>query len=205
MNHNLWNSKTTTLQDGRSIQFDIKRNSDRLSFGQIIDLWRTDQPFRLFFIDLLVQSPFKAYKWETPAITQATLDRPFEFVMLNSPGLARRPNPRAFESHFEEMPSEQVVAFSNLGGDALMVVPTPLEMTIDYCHLGAFCRNAPVSHQHLLWQRVGEAMQARVSDKPVWLSTAGGGVPWLHVRLDDRPKYYGHGPYRAFNPTLLDH
>ncbi|MGI9175867.1 MAG: DUF6940 family protein [Rhodothermales bacterium] len=24
----------------------------------------------------------------------------------------------------------------------------------------------------------------------MWLSTAGGGVSWLHVRLDSRPKYY---------------
>jgi hypothetical protein len=30
----------------------------------------------------------------------------------------------------------------------------------------------------------------------VWLSTAGAGVPWLHVRLDDAPKYYGHAAYR---------
>ncbi|MFL6237620.1 MAG: DUF6940 family protein [Thermoanaerobaculia bacterium] len=30
-------------------------------------------------------------------------------------------------------------------------------------------------------------------------STYGGGagVSWLHVRLDDRPKYYGYGPYRT--------
>ncbi|MFO1021395.1 MAG: hypothetical protein U0903_11970 [Planctomycetales bacterium] len=33
--------------------------------------------------------------------------------------------------------------------------------------------------------------------KPVWLSTAGAGVPWLHVHLDDQPKYYSHAPYRA--------
>jgi hypothetical protein len=39
-------------------------------------------------------------------------------------------------------------------------------------------------------------MHQRVSAKPVWLSTAGGGVAWLHVRLDDRPKYYAHAPYR---------
>ena len=31
---------------------------------------------------------------------------------------------------------------------------------------------------------------------PVWVSTAGAGVSWLHVRLDDRPKYYGYQPYR---------
>jgi len=28
------------------------------------------------------------------------------------------------------------------------------------------------------------------------LSTAGMGVYWLHVRLDTRPKYYQHTPYR---------
>jgi len=27
-------------------------------------------------------------------------------------------------------------------------------------------------------------------------STAGAGVSWLHVRLDDRPKYYGFKPYK---------
>ena len=47
-----------------------------------------------------------------------------------------------------------------------------------------------------LWQVVGEAMERRLGTEPVWLSTAGAGVSWLHVRLDDRPKYYGHAPYR---------
>ena len=44
--------------------------------------------------------------------------------------------------------------------------------------------------------RLADAIAARVGAEPVWLSTAGAGVPWLHVRLDDRPKYYGFGPYR---------
>ena len=43
---------------------------------------------------------------------------------------------------------------------------------------------------------VGAAMQRRLGAKPVWLSTAGAGVSWLHVRLDDRPKYYGYAPFR---------
>ena len=39
-------------------------------------------------------------------------------------------------------------------------------------------------------------MEDRVNEIPVWLSTAGGGVAWLHVRLDDRPKYYSYAPYK---------
>ena len=36
------------------------------------------------------------------------------------------------------------------------------------------------------------------SDNPhnVWLSTAGDGIAWLHVRLDPSPKYYQHDEYR---------
>jgi hypothetical protein len=47
-----------------------------------------------------------------------------------------------------------------------------------------------------VWQAVGDALLARVAADPVWLSTAGLGVSWLHVRLDSRPKYYRHVPYK---------
>jgi hypothetical protein len=39
-------------------------------------------------------------------------------------------------------------------------------------------------------------MAQRLNEKPVWLSTAGGAVSWLHVRLDDRPKYYHYAMYK---------
>lgn len=46
------------------------------------------------------------------------------------------------------------------------------------------------------WPSVEHAMQARIGQAPVWLNTAGGGVPWLHLRIDSRPKYYTFEPYR---------
>ena len=36
------------------------------------------------------------------------------------------------------------------------------------------------------------------SEDPVWVSTNGDGVAWLHVRIDERPKYYAYAPYRKF-------
>jgi hypothetical protein len=44
-----------------------------------------------------------------------------------------------------------------------------------------------------------ENMAERIGEAPVWLSTAGMGVAWLHVRLDSRPTYYGHRPYKTFD------
>ena len=76
-----------------------------------------------------------------------------------------------------------------------MVVPCPLADPSAYGHLAAFIRHAPEEQRDALWRRIGEAMAQRVGMKPVWLSTAGAGVSWLHVRLDDRPKYYGHGDH----------
>ncbi len=81
-----------------------------------------------------------------------------------------------------------------------MVVPRPLAADSAYGHLSAFVRGAPEAQRAELWKVVGATMQKRISDRAVWLSTAGAGVPWLHVRLDDRPKYYHHGPYRQTAP-----
>ena len=77
-----------------------------------------------------------------------------------------------------------------------MIAPCPDKPQADFGHLAAYLRNSTERQQHLLWELVGAAMQRRVSLTPVWLSTAGGGVAWLHIRLDDRPKYYVYEPYR---------
>jgi hypothetical protein len=79
---------------------------------------------------------------------------------------------------------------ANLGGDACLVAPAPQEPPEAYARLAAFARRAATSQQHELWQAVGAAMAGRLSSAPLWLSTSGLGVDWLHVRLDKRPNYY---------------
>lgn len=192
----MWTSRTTQLSDGRVIKIAIDIDSSPVSYADVIHRWQNDTGFRTFFIDLLVDSPFSAFRWETPPITTATANRPFEFVLLDSPGLASKPDSAAFAEHFNAMVPGGIVDFPNLGGDAIMIVPCPDNPVSEYGHLAAFLRHSRKSQQHSLWELVGAAMQRRLGPKPVWLSTAGGGVAWLHVRLDDRPKYYGYAPYR---------
>ena len=43
--------------------------------------------------------------------------------------------------------------------------------------------------------------QIEKTESPVWVSTAGMGVSWLHVRFDSRPKYYRWGEYTTFYPN----
>ena len=119
-------------------------------------------------------------------------------MLLDSPGLVQAPDRHTFARQFRaEGPNEGVVAFQNLGRDAVLVVPSPRGPESAYCHLAAFIRDAPESQKHFLWRVVGKTVQRVISDRPLWVSTAGGGVAWVHIRLDSRPKYYGHEEYRT--------
>jgi hypothetical protein len=192
----MWTSRSEPTADGRILRFAIDLDSSPVSYAEVLRRWQQDADFRSVFIALLADAPFTAFRWETPPLTTATANRPFEFVLLDSPGLAGSPDAEAFAEHFSATAAGGVVEFPNLGNDAIMIVPCPNGPLSAYGHLGAFVRQAPESQRHALWQRVGAAMQRRLGVKPVWLSTAGAGVSWLHVRLDNRPKYYGYRPYR---------
>ena len=65
--------------------------------------------------------------------------------------------------------------------------------------LGAVCEpmlcNVPAAVRHDVLRVLGDAVHEKISDAPLWVSTNGAGVAWLHVRLDSTPKYYSYRPY----------
>lgn len=190
-----WRAECEVSQSDRTRQYRLFRQSTALRFRDVLDLWERDSTFRTFFSGLLAEAPFDAFRWETPPVTATSLDQPFEFVLVDSPDLDRPVQREAFAEHFPASSTPAVVSFANLGQDATLVVPSPIADDAAYGHLAAFVRRAPAEQQHLLWQTVAKTLQTRIGERPVWLSTAGGGVAWLHVRLDDHPKYYSHEPY----------
>ena len=142
---------------------------------------------------------FEDFRWETPPITIASAGQPFEFVLVDDPGLAQVPDAEAFSEHFDKATKNPgVVSFSNLGKDALLVVPCPLGSATNYRHIAVFLREAPEQQKHSFWKAVADTTPEALGPRPVWLSTAGSGVSWLHVRIDRRPKYYAYLPYRSF-------
>lgn len=173
----------------------VSASGAALSFGEVVRDWAASETFRRHWLDWLRALPLDACVWECPPVTAASLSRAFECVFLSSPSLAgMSPEPEVFAEHFR--PDRSVVTFRNLGGDAVLVAPCPADDVRDFGHLARFVRTAAPEQQGALWQAVGEAMDARVGTDPVWLSTAGHGVAWLHVRLDSQPKYYRHDAYR---------
>lgn len=189
----MWTVRENRL-DNATIHFQLEKEGDLLSVSDVIKAWQNDASFRAFYHQLLAAVPFPAYFWELPAMTSAQTAQDFEFVIVNSPTLARvTADPAAFQSYFVQ---DEVVVFPSLGGDATLVVPSPPVSYQAYAHLAQFVRTAPVKQIDSFWQAVGRAYTNKLSGRPLWLSTSGLGVYWLHVRLDDRPKYYTHSPYR---------
>ena len=191
----MWNAICEQLEDGRTLRLRLQCQSRSATVAEVIEAWQKDIEFGNWFNKQLADVPFTAFRWETPAVTVETVHRPFECVLIDSPSLDRPSDPNAFLQHLDQA-KDDIVAFPNLGRDAMLVVPCAVGELSAYGHLAAFVRLAPAAQQSALWRAVGAALSWKLSEKPVWLNTAGAGVPWLHVRLDDRPKYYAHAPYR---------
>ena len=194
----MWTSQQDFINSDNTCRISISKQNRIITYSEAIALWQEDFSFRTFFISLLADCPYEAYFWETPSITTSTCDRNFEFVLVNNPRLAEvKANSRSFEQYFKL--TEDVVTFANLRKDALLVVPCPVADTSAYPHLAAFTRNAPPQQQHLLWQTAGKQIEQQINRQPLWVSTSGLGVYWLHIRLDSYPKYYSHKLYKT-NP-----
>jgi hypothetical protein len=192
-----WQSTVKILDGVNAQKVSFQRDSRPVSYDEVLSGWRDDARFRTFFTKLLADSPFSAYRWETPPVTTSTLQRAFEFVLYDAPELNRTPDPTAFADALANAPAEEsVAAFANLGNDAVLIVPRLQTDAEAYGHLAAFVRRAPDTQRHDFWRVVSAALRARLGQAPLWLNTSGLQVPWLHARLDSRPKYYRHQPYR---------
>ena len=188
----------------RKTRFCASPDGDPLTYRDVLRLWRADRAFRDVFLRALADEPHAAFFYETPPVTRATLDRPYEHVITDAPVLAGLPpDPLPFREHLSDARArgEPVAVFLNLGGDATLVAPVddalPASASGSACaHLADFVRGADADARHALLRATAEAVEARVGDEPTWVSTSGAGVSWLHVRIDRRPKYYVHDPYR---------
>src|SRR5215471_7730800 len=79
----MWSTRIEKLPHGLLIRVDLE--SAPAKFSDVLHRWRDDPGSRTFFIELLARAPYDAFRWETPPIKVDSANRPFEFVLLNSP------------------------------------------------------------------------------------------------------------------------
>lgn len=180
-------------RDGQVYRYDVEDDGVALSRIRFWERMRDDAGLRALLATKLADAPFPSYFWETPPLPA---DRPFGFVLVDAPSLVGvRPDRRAFAGQFASGP---ISVGPNLSGDAWLVIPAPSD-GLEFPDLARFSRTAPPALVDRLWQEVAGAVVrwTETRDDPVWVSTSGLGVHWLHVRLDTRPKYYSYAPFRS--------
>ena len=187
--------------DATKISLEGKENT----FSTFFTMLKKESSFRESFNDVLAKFSLEygAYFFECPPVNAKNAElRKFEFVLRKSKTLTEvKPNPRAFSSHLPPKDTYGTAIFPNLGRDAVLVAPSDAPANADYGHLASFVRNAPSKQAQIFWRDVATATLSRIreeKDRPVWISTSGLGISWLHIRLDSRPKYYTHDEYKTF-------
>ena len=199
----MWRAETEKLGENTYHVSLYNDAGKRLSFSEMsAAVLQEETEFRSWFTQQLIDVPMDAYFWETPPVTRKSFSRDFEYVLIDAPSLSRfQADPSAFHDQFDGATAE-TVRFPNLGGDAILLAPVPLDGNHDYAHLAAFLRSAPETQIDALWKGVFKTLPRVLTDKPVWVSTSGLGVAWLHVRIDSIPKYYNHGPYKRLGKNV---
>lgn len=89
-----------------------------------------------------------------------------------------------------------VVSFPNISGDTILVVPNEVSSSDNYTHLANFIRCGNKQQIDEFWRCVVGNYSSAIGTNPTWLSTAGLGVSWLHVRICNAPKYYRYEKYK---------
>eukprot|EP00903_Cladosiphon_okamuranus_P016565 g15282.t1 len=174
-----------------------------LSVKEVVGLWKSGGEFVDTFVASIKEIDFEAVFFESVPVTRSTMDKRYEYVMVDSPRLASvSANGGDFAEYIASGEgTNEVVSFRNLRKDARLVVPCKGEEKpgANYAHLTAFVRTGPEEQVIKFFGAVGEAFEEEVASRsdesPVWLSTSGLGVYWLHARLDSVPKYYTYTPY----------
>jgi hypothetical protein len=166
--------------------------------GDLPRALRDDPSFRAGLAVILRGSAFAGYFLELPVIAPSTRHLPAELVLVESASVAGiRANSAPFANLFGANPAD-ILVNPSLGGDSTLVIPRP-EPGVDCGHLARFARTARPERLDALLKTWGDACLSW-GERPLWLSTSGLGVYWLHLRLDPRPKYYAHAPYRDARP-----
>lgn len=174
-------------------------NSNSLSYSSFLTLLS----FNSFILTNILKKFHSSFYFECIPINKENLNNIiFEFMIIKAPELDYlQLDQNSFQNKF--ILNEKVISFNNLGGDASLIVPCPNKNeSNEYMrNIHTFITHASDDLIELLWKKVAEVMIQRLEDnidQPIWLSTCGNGVYWLHVRLDSYPKYYSWVPYKKW-------
>jgi len=71
MSKPMFDTTIDIIEPDRITRYTLTRDAAALCFSDVLDLWQSDSGFRDDFTQLLADSPFGAYRCETPALAHS--------------------------------------------------------------------------------------------------------------------------------------
>lgn len=169
-----------------------------MSWEDILQFWMDGNVAFIREFQQALQLHYDDIFWECSPVRHAA--ETFEFVIKDAKDALQHRTPTSGPESFDD---RSVASFRDLNSDAVLVSPKRIAGNHDgkaYGHLVDFVRNAPLEQQLDLWKEVATqvGIHFQGSKHPLWVSTDGSNVPWLHVRLDTAPKHYKHSDYQYY-------
>lgn len=183
---------------------DIYKVRTSYSFCQILKIWKrpkTDIQFWCDFLLCLQKIPFTTFYFECRPISGLYSNLNFEFVIIKTK-LSPIADHKLFKQHLEKS-KNRVISFYNLSHDSILIAPN-----VSKKHYHSNSSIAPFIRQNefievilAIFNKIAREILKIMHNHPnqiVWLNTHGHGVPWLHFRIDTKPKYITYKPYMKF-------
>ena len=160
----------------------MKSDNSNLTYAEFLNLLTSrDNEFLKDFRKILIRASSDLDKfgahffWECIPVSISTLNKEFEFVVVNSPELeSMRQDYSPFQEHFKKSRDGYVVSFPNLSRDATLVTPIPSKESdapcsyddriMDYKDIAKFSDNALTCQWNSFWQEVGNKLAESLSN-----------------------------------------
>jgi hypothetical protein len=182
----------------------------RMTWTEVIEAWQHREDFQAMFSKFLRTSPFKDFFFEMKPVSRYSQGDFCEFVLVNAKSNFKRmsASPKSFAEHLEKARrnSKHFATFLSLSKDSMLIAPRDLSNNRKppqcYLNIARFSRHCATHQVDELWRVLGKQLSILLASSPlhtpVWVSTSGLAVPWLHMRFDRIPKYYTHTPYKTY-------
>ena len=148
------------------------------------NLMRHNIKFKKEFVSILRNCTFSAYYFQCDKLN---FNKAFSFTLIDAPELVKiQCDYKTFDKQLKN--TCKVCVFPNLGKNATLIVPNykiGKNTGVDYRSIATYFKTAGMA----ALIRLVEAMGDNVYEN-CYLSTSGLGVHYLHVRIEDTPKYY---------------
>jgi hypothetical protein len=129
------------------------------------------------------------FQWNTSVLRNDGNSK-FNEKFKTNKELPKTQSSKSFREYIVKSTNKYVISFKNPSKDTLLVIPTPRPGK-NYATIKDFCDNAPIVQQKEFWMAIAKLARTQMKkENTVWVSAHGLGVPYFHIRICNKPKYY---------------